>query len=221
LQLNVRWNISSILIAATVLLIYGVAVFLATRHYYRQEPVAAGTSSNVVQSTSRNIPHDIPKGLSTGGAVLMAGSERITAQDAQRLVATASPGKMWDSNADSQTSPEELSRIADAHFRQGLFQEAAAEYARVLEQAAHNIDVYNNLGLTLHYIDRSREAVEYLEKGIAIDAGHQRIWLTLGFVQSGMGDVGAARLALARAVALDPESRVGREAKRLLDALPE
>jgi tetratricopeptide (TPR) repeat protein len=137
------------------------------------------------------------------------------------LVATTSPGEAWNSDAASQSSAEELSRIADAHFRQGLYQEASAEYARVLEQVTHNIDIYNNLGLTLHYIDRSREAVEFLEKGIAIDAEHQRIWLTLGFVRSGMGDMGAARLALGKAVELDPQSRVGREAKRLLDGLPE
>jgi cytochrome c-type biogenesis protein CcmH/NrfG len=57
-------------------------------------------------------------------------------------------------------------------------------------------------------------------QGITVDAAYPRIWLTLGFVQQGVGDVSAARVALARAAKLDPQSVVGREAKRMLAALP-
>jgi tetratricopeptide (TPR) repeat protein len=198
-------------------IIYGVSVFLVTRQIYQDQPTATRQELYMSQSAAQGLPHPILRGMPNENTVSLPGSERITIDDAQRLAANTVSGM------DSATSvgPEELSRIADEHFREGLFQEAAVEYARVLEQASDNVDVYNNLGLTLHYIDRSREAVKVLEKGIAIDAKYQRIWLTLGFVQWGMGDVNAARPALTKAVDLDPESRVGREAKRLLDELPE
>jgi Tfp pilus assembly protein PilF len=69
-------------------------------------------------------------------------------------------------------------------------------------------------------VGRVQEAVKILEKGIAVDASYQRIWLTLGFVQSSSGDVAAARRSLSAAAELDIDSRVGQEAKRLLDSLP-
>ncbi|MEE8303499.1 MAG: tetratricopeptide repeat protein [Candidatus Tectomicrobia bacterium] len=169
------------------------------------------------QSASQGLPHPVPRGVVNKSPVYyLPGSERITPDDAQRLVANRVSGK----NPAISASPEELSRAADRHFQEGLFQQAAAEYALVLEQAPHNLDVYNNLGLTLHYVGRSQQAVKTLEKGISVDATHQRIWLTLGFVQSSLGDVAAARRSLRTAAELDSDSRVGLEAKRLLDSLP-
>jgi len=198
-------------------IVYGVAVFLITRQLYRDQPVATGQDQGMFQSRALGVPHSIPQGMQNRSTVSLPGSERFTLEDAERLVANRTSG----SNPATSTNPEELSRVADQHFLDGLYQQAAAEYARVLEQAPHNPDVYNNLGLTLHYVGRSQEAVETLENGIAVDATNQRIWLTLGFVQWGMGDVSAARPALTKAAELDSESRVGREAKRLLDELPE
>ncbi len=198
-------------------IVYGVAVFLITRQLYRDQPVATGQDQGMFQSRVLGVPHSIPQGMQNRSTVSLPGSERFTLEDAERLVANRTSG----SYPAASTNPEELSRVADQHFLDGLYQQAAAEYARLLEQAPHNPDVYNNLGLTLHYVGRSQEAVETLEKGIAVDATHQRIWLTLGFVQWGMGDVSAAKPALTKAAEIDPESRVGREAKRLLNELPE
>ena len=198
-------------------IVYGVAVFLITRQLYQDQPVATGRGRDMFQSPTLGVPHPIPQGMQNRRTGSLPGSERFTLEDAERLVA----GRASGGNPAASTDLEELSRVADQHYLDGLYQQAAAEYARVLEQAPNNLDVYNNLGLTLHYVGRSREAVETLEKGIAVDATHQRIWLTLGFVQWGRGDVSAARPALTKAAELDPESRVGREAKRLLDELPE
>ncbi len=131
----------------------------------------------------------------------------------------ATKDKMPTPSTDRLGDPESPARIADQHFQQGLFQEAASECRRALEQAPDNVDLYNNLGLTLHYIDRSREAVDILELGIAADATYQRIWLTLGFVQLSERDANSARRALATAAELDPNSRVGLEAMRLLEEI--
>jgi tetratricopeptide (TPR) repeat protein len=195
-------------------LAYGAAVFTVTRNLYKRD-------STPEVAMPRAIPHGVPTGRSGNTSVLLPGSERITVDDALQMVRAESAGSEPAYGAGSNSNPEELGRVADQHFRQGLFQQAAAEYARALDYAADNVDIYNNLGLTLHHIGRSPEAIGYLQKGIALDASHQRIWLTLGFVQTNMGEVAAARRAFTKAVELDPQSRVGLEAKRLLGDLPE
>ena len=209
------WQLWSAVIAFQV--IYGVAIFLVTRQMNQAPTVATGQEPYNYQGAAQALPpHPIPPAMPSRSTVSLPGSERITPGDAQRLLANLDS----DTNTAPDVGPEELSRFADRYFREGLYRQAAAEYARVLEQAPHNVDVYNNLGLTLHYLGRGREAVETLEKGISVDDTHQRIRLTLGFVQSGLGDVSAARRSLSMAAELDPNSKVGLEAKRLLDSLP-
>ena len=82
-----------------------------------------------------------------------------------------------------------------------------------------NVDTLNNLGLTLHYIGRSDEALSRLNEGTAADPGYQRIWLTLGFVNSSVGNSEAARDALTKAVELNPDNDVGRSAAGMLAQL--
>ena len=213
-NLNLRWSTPLVLTVMAFQLAYGVTVFTVTRNLYERD-------SAPELAMVRAIPHGVSTGKSGNNAVLLPGSERITVEDAQQMVRAESPGSELAYGAGSNSDPEELGRVADRHFREGLFQQAAVEYARLLDYAAENVDIYNNLGLTLHHIDRSPEAIGYLQKGIALDASHQRIWLTMGFVQTKTGEVAAARRAFTKAVALDPQSRVGLEAKRLLDDLPD
>jgi len=52
------------------------------------------------------------------------------------------------------------------------------------------------------------------------DSGNQRIWLTLEFAQTRVGNTEAASRAFGKAIEIDPRSQVGREASRLLAALP-
>ncbi len=212
-KLNLRWSTPAVLTVMAFQLAYGAAVFTVTRNLYERDSAAE-------VAMPRAIPHGVPTGRSGNNSVLLPGSERFTAEDALQMVRAEPAGSESAYGAASNSDPEELGRVADRHFREGLFQQAAAEYARLLDYAADNVDVYNNLGLTLHHMGRSPEAIGYLQKGIALDASHQRIWLTLGFVQTNTGEVVAARRAFTKAVALDPQSRVGLEAKRLLDDLP-
>ena len=212
-RFSLRWSISTILAVMAFQLAYGASVFVVTRSLYEGESVAQ-------VAMPQGIPHGVPTERSAEKSVLLPGSERITVEDALQIVRAGAADSESAYGAGSNSNPEEMARVADQHFREGLFQEAAGEYARLLKYAPDNVDIYNNLGLTLHHIDRSPEAVGYLEKGIALNPNHQRIWLTLGFVQTGMGDVAAARRAFTKSVELDPGSRVGLEAKRLLDDLP-
>lgn len=109
---------------------------------------------------------------------------------------------------------------ADGHFERREYRQASAAYARALKLAPQDVELHNNLGLTLHYQGRTADAVAALKEGVQVDPSYQRIWLTLGFVQAGAGDTAAARTALQRAVDLAPASPIGQEAERILGRLP-
>ncbi len=220
MTLNLKLNTPALLALVAFQIAYGVVVFVITRDIYSSDSAAAAMPSGSYQIGSQKSPHGLPKTSSGDGTALLTGSERFTVNDAMQMVATSGAGNDVGDMAASERAMEELARTADRHFTDGRFEEAADEYTRLLEQAPHSIDIYNNLGLTLHYIDRNQEAIRHIEKGIALDATHQRIWLTLGFVQGSMGEVDAARRAYSKAVELDPKSQVGREASRLLNELP-
>jgi len=180
-------------------ILYGLAIFLVTRDIYQRE----------------SAPVEPRSAMSGRAKAVVPGSERFTVADAERLVASAPMAEPA-----STDSLEQITRMADEHFRQGRFDEALVYYGRILKRLPHEVSVYNNLGLTLHYVGRTGEAIEKLEQGIKLGAGDQRIWLTLGFVQTQARNAAAARRALSRAVEIDPETPVAREAKRLIDDLP-
>ena len=82
------------------------------------------------------------------------------------------------------------------------------------------MDTYNNLGITLHYLGKSSEAILRLYEGVAIDPTHQRIWLTLGFVNSQIGDTVQARAALNTAAKINADNENGESAIKMLEELP-
>lgn len=218
---NMRLSLRAWLGIVGFQIFFGAAIFVITRHFYYHDPEGAAQLAQVTRSSPGNSPHAIPGRIAGQNNALLVGSERFTTADAQRLTMAATKDNAPAPGMDRFDDRASLTRIANQHFQEGLFREAASEYRRALEQAPDKVDIYNNLGLTLHYIGRSREAVDVLEQGIAVDANNQRIWLTLGFVQLDQGDASRARRALVTAAELDPGSRVGREATRLLDGIPQ
>ena len=115
--------------------------------------------------------------------------------------------------------PVEISRQANERFASRQYVQAAALYETLLALDPDNVDTLNNLGLTLHYVGRSDEARQRLNEGAALDPTYQRIWLTLGFVNSTLGNVADARAALNTAVDIDPDNDVGKSASRMLKEL--
>lgn len=171
-------------------LVFGFAVFAITRDHYRSEP----------STGSRDEPS------------VAAANDRFSSIDASLLTTLGN-------SAAFPQDPAEISRQADASFVNGQYARAAELYSKLAALDPGNVDTLNNLGLTLHYIGRSEEALQKLKEGIAVDSTYQRIWLTLGFVNSSMGNMEAAREALNTARAMDPDTDVGRSASRLLDEL--
>jgi tetratricopeptide (TPR) repeat protein len=113
-------------------------------------------------------------------------------------------------------TPQELAELADTHFANRQYEAAAALYEQLLNQNRSNVDLLNNLALTLHYVGRSDEALRRLEQGIAMDATHQRIRLTRGFVLSQTGRLNEAVGALNAAIQLNDTSQVADSARQML-----
>ena len=119
-------------------------------------------------------------------------------------------------NADSIRSPEELSELADQHFSNGQYEAAVLLYEQLLPLDQTNVDLLNNLAITLHYIGRSDEALDRAAQGIAIDPSHQRIWLTSGFILSQTGQSDEALISLRNAIAINPVGDIADSARRMI-----
>lgn len=116
--------------------------------------------------------------------------------------------------------PAEIDRQANQYFQEKDYANAAKFYRRVLELSPDNVGTLNNLGLTLYYLGRAEEALELLRRGSEVEPKFQRIWLTLGFVESGVGNIPEAKRALQRAIELGAETNPGKSATRMLSKLP-
>ena len=174
-------------------IVYGAAVFLATRAYLESEPE--------------------PESSHTFEAPVAGPSDWQSAATLETLTSLATTDQAMP------TDPATISLLADQHYRDRNYALAAEYYERLLNFDPGNAEVRNNLGLTLHYSGRSREALTVLGENVAEHPEHQRSWLTLGFVNSQLGDAAASRRALEMAISLDPASDVGQSAQRMLDGL--
>ncbi len=174
---------------------FGLVVFAVTREYYMPD-----TSS--------------PRGhaLSTAPAAT-AWTSGMTASDVSRL---SSPGLVEPSLSD----PAEISRQANQFFANRQYQNAAQLYEQLLTFAPNDAETHNNLGLTLFYLGRTDEALRRLNEGVAKDPGHQRIWLTLGYVNSQLGNTEAARTALTNATQRGDDEAIREAAQQMLRELP-
>lgn len=117
---------------------------------------------------------------------------------------------------DAPRSVEEIAQLADQHFSARQYEAAAALYEQLVASDRSNVDLLNNLAITLHYVGRSEEALALIDEGIALNSDHQRIWLTRGFIMSELGDKEAATAALTTAIAIDDASEIGESARRML-----
>lgn len=175
-------------------LAFGLGVFALTRNHYAQDAGAARAAAPAPSSASSTRPPADGK------------------SEMEQLISSV-PGPQ------ANIDPFELASMADDAFDGQQFERAADLYHQLLMADPANVDTYNNLGLTLHYLGRSAEALGVLNEGVGVDPGYQRIWLTLGFVSAQAGQAAEARAALARAVELGADTEVGRSASDMLQAL--
>lgn len=174
---------------------FGLAVFAFTREYYLQD---AETVPGHQQLVSASAP-----GWSRG----------ITATDISRL---SSPGLVEPVPSD----PAEIYRRAEEFFANRQYAQAASLYEQLIEHSPNDAEIYNNLGLTLFYLGRPDESLGWLNEGVSKDAGHQRIWLTLGYVNSQLGNTEQARSALMQATQVGGNASIREAAEKMLAELP-
>ena len=172
---------------------FGFAVFAITRDYYQQKPVPVRAHPATISPSAKP----------------WAG---ITQADISRVA----PDILGETSTDD---PVEISRQANEFFARQQYQQAAKLYQRLLAIDPQNVEVHNNLGLTLHYLGRSDEALRRLNDGVALDSSHQRIWLTLGYVNSQLGNVEQARTALTKATEVGSNESIRQSAQRMLKEL--
>jgi tetratricopeptide (TPR) repeat protein len=177
---------------AVFLVAFGLAVFAITRHYYIQD--ANQVSAGEARQPTAEWP-DLSEKSDLENSISMF-SGQSTADD-----------------------PITLSNQADEAFSNRQFDRAADLYARLLAADPNNAGTYNNLGITLHYVGRSAEALRVLNEGVALDPSFQRIWLTLGYVNSQLGNLEQARSALTTAVELGADTDVGQSATQMLTSM--
>ena len=175
--------------------LFGIAVFAVTRSYYLRRPDDVSAQPSKIAQRAPLAPGD------------------ITAIARSRL--------SHSSSSDSNTQdPAELSRQADQYFTSQQYDLAAQSYERLLALRPGNADVLNELGLTLHYLGRSDEALRRLNEGVAADPTHQRIRLTLGYVNSQLGNTKEARAALTAATQIGTDEEIRQSALTMLKNLP-
>ena len=175
--------------------VFGMAVFFATRAFYLEVPPPA---ASVARGTQTAAPHPVPSANSQ--------------DDLASLIARV-PGLLGN-------DPAELARQGDAYFTSGQYPQAAEAYELAMRAGDTDVNTWNSLGLTLHYIGRSEEALAILEEGLERDPAYQRIYLTLGFVSGQAGDFERARKALQTAVEMNPDNDIGQSAAGMLQGLP-
>ena len=174
---------------------FGLAVFAITRDYYMTDSTRTSAHASAMNPTVPAWPNV------------------VTETNIARLSSSAA--------VDSTVmDPAEMSRQADEFFSNRQYDQAAALYERLLAFGPPNADVHNNLGLTLHYLGRSTEALDRLNDGVAVDPDNQRIWLTLGFVNSQLGNTEQARTALTAATKIGSDESIRQSAMTMLENLP-
>ena len=175
--------------------LFGLAVFAITRDYYIPDTTAVAGHTPIINQPATAWP------------------QGITETDMARLA----PGVFDQATAQD---PAQISRQADEFFANRQYQQAANAYQRLLAFDPGKVEVHNNLGLTLHYLGRSDEALRWLNEGVAIDPQNQRIWLTLGYVNGQLGNIEQAREALKTATETGTDESIRRSAIQMLEDLP-
>jgi len=182
---------------------YGAIVFALTREYYVSQAPAASPPRPAAVSSGKMVSKPWEAWSNTAG---QAGGSAL-----QPLSLGQAP----------MDDPAAVSAQADQYFHAKEYVMAATLYQQILEAGHEDVNTYNSLGITLHYLGRSDEALLALQKGRALEPGYQRIWLTTGFVNAQLGRFEEARQALQQAIALGPDTDVGQSAADMLGKLPQ
>jgi tetratricopeptide (TPR) repeat protein len=173
--------------------VFGLSIFTITRQYYIEE---------------------------RADSIAPTGTEQSSSAISGRVPSTNTSLTKLSTFKPAPTDPVEIARLATESFSSGQYARAADLYQQLLDLNPENVEIYNNLGITLHYLGNSVEALDKLNQGAKLDPSYHRIWLTLGYVNSQLGNLEQARSALETAVKMGKDDDIGRSAEQMLAELP-
>lgn len=104
----------------------------------------------------------------------------------------------------SGPSREELIAEATAHHQADRLAEAEAAYRAIIAQAPHHTGTLHNLGVLLAETGRPDEAVEMLDRAIAIEPAYVSAHANKASALRAIGDEAAALTTYRQTIALDP-----------------
>ena len=107
---------------------------------------------------------------------------------------------------------------AERRYRAGEFAAAAADYRRALA-AKETSEALAGLGLALYDARRPGEALEVLDRAVALDANNGAAWLALGEVHLSRGERADARAAYRRYLEVAPAGPRADEVRQVLQRL--
>jgi tetratricopeptide (TPR) repeat protein len=197
---------------------FGLTVFAVTRHYYLvRQPAAAPPAWALAL---RAAPPSAPPRAASPSAPPAAASPSAVSPSA--AAATPAAGALpAPASPPPSSDPVAMSARAEDAFNAGRYDEAAQLFKELLAIDPRNVELHNELGLTLHYSGRSEQALQALAAGLAIDPSHQRSWLTTGFVNLRLGNTAEARAALIKARDAGSDAKIRESAEKMLAGLPQ
>lgn len=107
-----------------------------------------------------------------------------------------------------------------AYYRMGLNELAIRSFKRATKQDPKDASAPFFLGLSYEQTGQYDQAIDWFEQAAALDPEfEQQAYFNIGVAEAGSGDSRAARKALQRAIAIDPNSETGADAQNYLATL--
>jgi len=112
-----------------------------------------------------------------------------------------------------------LNALGWAYFKSGDYEKAEKSFRDTIKRDRMYLIAYDNLGKVYIAQKRYEEAVEVLEQVLRLKSGYPEARLDLGVAYLKMGKTEEARTEFERALALDPQGEIGKQAKKYLELL--
>jgi len=120
--------------------------------------------------------------------------------------------------AGSDAAYREALAAAESQYQSGAYLAAVAQYRRALAERETS-EALAGLGRALYDARRPGEALEALERAVALDAANGPAWLALGEVRLAEGERAAARAAYSRYLQVAPGGAHAAEVREVLQRL--
>jgi tetratricopeptide (TPR) repeat protein len=143
--------------------------------------------------------------LSVACLILLALCDALTGASQQSAASAASPGAAREETTAGSSLASGQIAVAKKLLAQGRPEQAISLLRALVTAHPEDGDAHLLLGIALSAIPRRDEALQQLERGVALEPGSAVAWFSLGNAEARFADTIAARKAFETAVKLDPK----------------